>query len=194
VRTLVGVVDPDDGWPTPTRTTRSFPQEDAELVLGRPLRVFRQWQVSGTSLNSLNGEPWHAATAVAQCRRRSIGSRPDTPLHVVPDPRCSCGFYAFYRPDLIPTSVQGRVFGAAEVSGILICAELGVRAERMRILALTASADQTLGKDTAPLVPAALRRVDVYECPAALLADYPPDPAWTKLLGREPAGRRRRNR
>ena len=201
MKTLVGAVDPGDewpngafdarlrraldGWPSRAPTNRLDPLEDGELVLGRPLRVFRQWRLSGASLHSLTGAPWPSPAGVADCRRSGNRSMPTWAEHSAPHPDCSCGFYAFYRPDFVPTSAPGRVFGAAEVSGTLICAEFGVRAERMRILAVTAWVDPTPSGASVPVLD--LHGLPVYASRDAMLADYPPDPAWAELLGREPA-------
>lgn len=74
---------------------------------------------------------------------------PYFPPHSAPEVGCECGYYAHYSPDdnFFPGEMTfsdrsfhaptGILFGAIEVSGKTICGSRGVRAERMKIRALS---------------------------------------------------------
>lgn len=142
-----------------------------DLVPGRMI-AYRAWQIDDGELSSLSGNlagpgtgPWTTATAVAECRDRFF-ARPH-PEWQAPAAGCSCGLYAYYRPSTV-RSGPAAVFGAVEVSGRVILATRGLKAERMRILALVAADDEEEHQ--------LLQRygVPTYRSHAALLEDFPP--------------------
>lgn len=57
--------------------------------------------------------------------------------HPAPFTGCTCGLYAHYRATTVPPSM-GQVFGMVSVSGRVILATRGMKAERMTVLALVA--------------------------------------------------------
>lgn len=119
--------------------------------------------ISMTSEDSYSSAPFDVMTGrfTAQCRKRfsPVGFmhsvfpdeiEPGTyTTHSAPQVGCECGYYAHYSPNdnFFPDSKtfsdrawhvpMGTLFGAVEVSGRTVCGSRGVRAEKMRIRALS---------------------------------------------------------
>jgi hypothetical protein len=83
--------------------------------------------------------------------------------HPAPFTGCTCGLYAYYRATTVPPST-GQVFGVVAVTGRVILATRGMKAERMTILALVTDYS-ALGERYG---------VPIYPSREALLSDYPP--------------------
>jgi hypothetical protein len=101
----------------------------------RALRTFRIGP--GGSLVPLFGsEAWHDASNTARCR---VVQRPDAAVgpHEVPDPECSCGFYAYGNAAAVGEYPHTRhVLAVVACWGRVIAGTRGVRAEHCRVEAL----------------------------------------------------------
>jgi hypothetical protein len=133
-----------------------------DLVVGE-VRGYRAWRVSSDGhLGALSGiHLWLSATDEATCH---LWQAPHVRVdHPAPFTGCTCGLYAYYRATTVPPST-GQVFGVVAVTGRVILATRGMKAERMTILALVTDY-AALGERYG---------VPIYPSREALLADYPP--------------------
>jgi hypothetical protein len=134
----------------------------SDLVVGE-VRGYRAWRLSREGyLGSLaDDHRWDWATEKANCYAwRGLRDWTD---HSAPFTGCTCGLYAYYRPKTVPP-VKGQVFGVVSVTGRVILATRGMKAERMTILALV----------TDDPWPGELYGVPIYPNRKALLSDFPP--------------------
>jgi hypothetical protein len=106
---------------------------DRELYVDK-LIVFREWGFGmvGPYLSGVNrGAFWEPdGWTAAHCYKGGWTACPSTPSD-----ECSCGLYGWYKPDRVWEGPPA-FFGAAEVSGTCVLGSLGLRAERMRPLAM----------------------------------------------------------
>jgi hypothetical protein len=168
-------------------------------LLTSELRVYRSWAATATGLKAVTAhDDWPlAGQAEAHCWFEN---------HPAPADLCSCGLYGYYRPAAIPecgfTGVP--IFGVAAASGEVVLATRGLRAQRMRILAIVLEPGfRTFRRMTEQIfVPAVGRNhpavvadlaelaersgIPVYSSREALLADFPPQD-FSALLGEEPS-------
>lgn len=125
------------------------------LLVPSSLLVYRRFKVMhGDQLSPMSSVfPYESClfdegtkTLSAYCERAVLEMSFSS--HISPLLNCSCGFYAHYSPQddfyagvidvqklAYPTDTF-RVFGAVEVSGRVVCGSRGVRAERMKIVAV----------------------------------------------------------
>lgn len=97
---------------------------------------FRQWRLHEGRLYSLRTpDPWDDGRLDAGCRK--AGRAPGEP-HLAPDPSCSCGVHAYYRP--VPrtaaTGWAGVVNGAVVLWGSVEAHDKGMRASHGQVVAL----------------------------------------------------------
>jgi hypothetical protein len=134
----------------------------SDLVAGE-CRGYRAWRLSSDGhLGALSGiHLWMSATDEATCH---LWQAPHVRVdHPAPFTGCTCGLYAYYRATTVPPST-GQVFGVVAVTGRVILATRGMKAERMTILALVTDY-AALGERYG---------VPIYPSREALLSDYPP--------------------
>lgn len=134
---------------TPAPSTMSTgPTYSVSEPAAEPLPVIRQeeairgYKVARLQLNGLRtdvvlapmhiGSYFHKPEATAQCLKGYSVE------HEVPDPSCSCGFYAAETPEGItqdrPNMEKGIVLMEVDLTGKIISHRLGVRAAHQRIL------------------------------------------------------------
>jgi hypothetical protein len=84
-----------------------------------------------------------ARTVRAVARAYGLGSSlslsyepPDEPAHEAAAPDCTCGFYAFWRPEPLPVFEQYPVVGVIEGYGRTVIGTRGFRCQKARILGL----------------------------------------------------------
>jgi len=138
-------------------------QGEPSLVPG-VLRGYRTWGERYGGLRSTGMDhTWGGAAEVEQAMCQAWPLQ----THSAPDADCKCGLYGWYDP-ADSRIVDAPVFGVIEVSGRVILGTHGFRAERARVLAVTAehADDRALFRQ---------RGYTVYDTRDALLADYPPD-------------------
>jgi len=122
--------------------------------LAEPMLAYREWRVSdahgsGLVLTSLwNRQPWLSATMAAECFRSvGIPAPGKPPRHrcaagEVPVYDCTCGLYAYHRPD-VDWHVSGPVVtGVVAAYGRVVVGERGLRASQMTVLALAPCAGE----------------------------------------------------
>jgi hypothetical protein len=134
----------------------------SDLVVGQ-CRGYRAWRLSSDGhLGALSGiHLWMSATDEATCH---LWQEPHVRVdHPAPFTGCTCGLYAYYRATTVPPS-RGQVFGVVAVTGRVILATRGMKAERMSILALVTDYSALGDRYGVPIYPSR----------EALLADYPP--------------------
>jgi hypothetical protein len=107
-----------------------------------PIVAFRSWRVVDGRLRSVYLPTfWSEREMTASCLC-SESPDPDSPRaapagHGVPDRGCTCGIYAYYRPDMnFPTVDHQGVTGIVSVWGSIEVHDEGMRAEHARIEAL----------------------------------------------------------
>lgn len=121
-----------------------------------------------------------AAEIAARCLPGAWGPRLPHP-HFAPHRDCDCGLYGYFLPDTASLThsfgAPGTVFGVVEVAGRAIIHPLGLRAERMRIVAL---ACPSVSDDCRPAAYGQHYGVPVYGRSEELVAAYPPQDvsAW----------------
>jgi hypothetical protein len=125
------------------------------------VRGVRWWSMdAGDTLVGAFGGTWHEGENLATCRRdhgltmvintwagprsvsvsalgaivqaAGVGQR----RHPAPDPECTCGFYAFWRPEPLPVYEQYPVIGVIEGYGRTVIGDRGFRCEKAKILGL----------------------------------------------------------
>jgi hypothetical protein len=181
---------------------------DRDELLAASMHVYREWSFGGQMGPRLTG--LHAEHVVwpdgADLHAECFGGSGDkTPTegaayHVcddVPDSRCVCGIYGYYRPDelwssnvfpyYLSHSHTPNLFGVAQVAGRCLLGSRGLRAARARVLAV-AVPDHCTGGNCVTWGYAfdALHRrypsVRVFPSRDALLEAYPPSD-WESLVG-----------
>jgi len=99
----------------------------------------RLWSCNAmfTSAPTYLGAGPHAAACTKIPFPFTEGTGP-CPEGTAPNPRCACGFYAYYDPkhDFYPAASGWFVKAVVELSGRILMGSLGVRAERMTIRAI----------------------------------------------------------
>jgi hypothetical protein len=156
------------------------------------LRGYRTWRVA----NRLERVPrgmlpitsvtrrdvlW-TATMHAQCEPLDVAptirsEHPNDGGHAAPKTDCKCGIYAWYEPD-DTAMLNARVFGAVEVSGLVLMCDRGFRAEQARVTAVvTRKARVAAACEQAGIA--------VYRSRRDLLRDHPPEDV-ASLLGAPP--------
>lgn len=97
-----------------------------------------------------------------------------SPIHRVPEVKCTCGFYAYYTPQALQYALPGTVFGVIEAEGRVQMGTRGFRAERACIKALVVSRRRGRRRHVA-----AMRQrypdVEIFPSKRALLRAYPVD-------------------
>lgn len=104
--------------------------------------------------------------------------------HKAPEDNCRCGFYGYYLPDRPPAACYSsdisEVFAVLEASGKIVPAELGLRAEKMQIVAALFRHEGAYHDGVDWGIP-------VYKDRAALLSDWPPRDDTSGICGKTPA-------
>jgi hypothetical protein len=140
--------------------------------------------------------PWRAGINEAQCKAnysvliRKDGKLEYDPPHLVPADNCGCGFWAYWELKHAPV-VQRDVAGIIEGSGRVTYGPLGFRCQKARIIAfhLNATID-SVNNSPADKLAALEWKTSMEDLLAehygarcwtsldAMLAHYPPDPAY----------------
>lgn len=162
---------------------------DFEPLVGeiRALRTFRVGP--GGVLYPLFGPtPWRDGENVAYCRAVVPDDRA-AERHEVPDPDCSCGFYAYGDERAASEYPHARyVLAVVACWGVVITATRGVRAQRCRIEAIWLS--DVVGADLVAGVREHYPSLTVYADRGAMLEAHP----LTVLDSYDPEGERSRTR
>lgn len=107
-----------------------------------PVVAFRSWRVVDGRLRSVYlPHFWTERDATARCLHSQApdagAPRSAAPGHEAPDRGCTCGIYAYYRPDLnFPTVDHQGVAGIVSLWGAIEVHDEGMRAQHARIEAL----------------------------------------------------------
>lgn len=136
-------------WPDPAGNTEPV-NDETELHLGK-VRAYRWWTMTAPDLTdwpagdvlarwdpgwlqATNGTEWLPGVNTAVCKNDYM-VHPDTSI---PDPACSCGFWAYWKPQHHPFLAAGRlpVFGAIDATGDIEICEYMMRAAEAQIVAL----------------------------------------------------------
>lgn len=161
--------------------------ERAPDVIGT-LRVYRYLKLAPDGqLHSLAFETvWRVkGPMTAECMRTTY---PRWAGHTAPDKDCRCGFYAFYLPG-VPSYIRGRycagsywgnhVIAVAEASGTIIPNSLGVRAQKMTLLACAVADSMYFRGGNSPGIP-------LFPTEEAMVREYPPRDDISGITGRTP--------
>jgi hypothetical protein len=107
-----------------------------------PIVAFRSWRVVDGRLRSVYLPVfWPEREVTARCLYADApdadAPRAARPAHPVPDRGCTCGIYAYYRPDRnFPVVDHQGVAGIVSVWGAIEVHDEGMRAEHARVEAL----------------------------------------------------------
>jgi hypothetical protein len=116
-----------------------------------PVVAFRSWRLVDGDLRSVYLPFfWTAREVSATCMHAESpdadAPRTAPPGHAAPDRGCTCGVYAYYRPDLnFPTVDYRGVCGIVSLWGTIELHPEGMRAEHARIEALALYSRWTIG-------------------------------------------------
>lgn len=137
------------------------------------LRNFRL--MPGGVLTGMTGTQWHTgvneATCLPQIRRGRASEG-----HPVASKDCSCGFWAYLRPELAGTEQYGSsLVGIVEGFGYVTYGPLGFRCSKARILALVAPAPEISADERRSWV-ADRGLPEPDEATMARVEDHPPAP------------------
>jgi hypothetical protein len=125
-----------------------FWQGDSTVVPST-LRGYRTWRVAGGGLgarlaSTAMAHVWAQPEVTAACMQETAVGPVDQacpcvfcaePLHNAPADGCACGIYGWYDPR-DSRLIASDVFGAIEVSGRVVLATHGFRAEKARVVAI----------------------------------------------------------
>lgn len=171
-----------------TNLQNNFAGMEAEFAPGS-IRGVRAWNVHPVH-DELRGltypMPWGPGQNEARCYRLMpfevlLSRTPSFPIqgHRVPEPECTCGFYAYFGGVQTypgPTEFSPFVFGVIEAFGRVLIGTQGFRAEKARILALTS------------FYPAEMLRrygnIPMFDNFGKMIAEFPPDMAESVGVGR----------
>jgi hypothetical protein len=107
-----------------------------------PVVAFRSWRVVDGRLRSVYlPHFWTGRETTARCMHAQApdagAPRSAAPGHEAPDRGCTCGVYAYYRPDVnFPTVDHQGVAGIVTLWGAIEVHDEGMRAQHARIEAL----------------------------------------------------------
>lgn len=142
-------------------TNNNEPADDVEPVVGEVLARRRfLLDADGILRGLFVNAPVADGVNVAQCSRG----------HRAPGKWCQCGFYAFLQPDLhvdVDPGIQ-VVDAVVALSGLVRVHDYGVRAEKLRLVAVAGDVDEIQQSQLADHYPAAHQ----YRDAAAMLADH----------------------
>ena len=135
----------------------------------RALRTFRIGP-GGLLYPLFSDEPWSAGANTAQCRgAQSHGDEPD---HVVVEPGCTCGFYAYADEQGAAEYPNSRhVLAVVACWGRVVAGTRGVRRQHARVEAIWMS--PTVPPDLAAAVAAGYPSTAVYADKAEMLSAHP---------------------
>lgn len=103
-----------------------------------PIVGLRTWRMRGnTLLSPLTDYPWMTTTEHATCHRDMIPGGHHRSFHTAPHTHCSCGLYAFSRRDILERELPLPITGIVQAWGACEIHADGVRAQYMRICALS---------------------------------------------------------
>jgi len=171
--------------------------EEIEPMVGS-VYGFRWWRVAaGGTLRSPwhGGHRWSSGFNDARCleRRRYMPVWRSLGAHAAPDRRCSCGFYGLWAPPRVEQqtwvwevdanssgSSHGLLFGVVEVTGKIMLASEGFRAQFARPVAVAIGAEV----QPSPDVDAVAMRLPVrmYRSVDRLLERYGPAVQESRVL------------
>lgn len=143
------------------------------------LRGYRSWYLSprGTLLSLTNNHTWTSSIQTAEC---PFISHPLYHGGFAPFPNCTCGFYAFYEPNMASDymepyfkakTINGYLIGAISAHDYIIPHRRGFRAQTVQIEALAYF--KILPELTHPLLSSS-HRVDLFHSFEELVEEYPP--------------------
>ena len=152
-------------------------------------RHWKLWRVSRRELTLIGiamPAAWRDEWNTATCRSDPFNEdeADDRDEHPVVVPGCGCGYWGYWLPRATVLTVPQAapsVFGAVEVAGRIRVGDLGLRAERARILGLAAM------HDTAELLRENYPSTTVYGDAHAVIDAHPPIDT-TSLLGQSAEG------
>lgn len=115
------------------------------LVIGAPVRGWREWTITADGLRGAQGGFWRPGTNTAECLGKHAamlrvlddalaGAGVPNPPHTV-ERWCTCGLYSWRRPDRIRAR-SAKVAGVVESWGRVLVGEHGYRAQYARVVAV----------------------------------------------------------
>lgn len=163
-----------------------FGDSDSPVFLGE-LRGYRKWLAGphvydgnrfGLKLLSVfQLDFWGSEPIVAKCHGGMIEVDRQWEPFVhgsSPDPKCTCGIYAFYGPN---PRYLGSISGSIAASGTIIPGTLGFRAERARIEALVFEGRNSVTEGLRSSYP----EVPIFPDWESLVKEFPPsDVPWRR--------------
>ncbi len=141
--------------------------ETPDLI--EPIVAFRSWRLVDGALRSVYlpffwTAPEVSATCMVDDSPDADAARTARAGHQAPDRGCTCGVYAYYRPDVnFPTVDYRGVSGIVSLWGTIELHAEGMRAERARVDALALYSRWTTGQIDAVREVAATLGVDLVD-------------------------------